>query len=81
MDAYPVLTQGKHTEERGISRPDRADPGPDYPFEQVVKIHVETASEVCSPICTLTKASEAEVKRFWLERYGYRSAREVGRRS
>ena len=27
---------------------------------------------------TLTQTSEAEVKRFWLERYGYRSAREAG---
>jgi len=27
---------------------------------------------------TLTQASEAEVNRFWLERYGYRSAREAG---
>ena len=35
--------------------------GPDYPFEQVVKIRVETASEVCSPVYTLTQASEAEV--------------------
>jgi len=52
--------------------------GPDYPFEQVVKIRVETASEVCSPVYTLTQASEAEVKRFWLEGYGYRSAREAG---
>lgn len=52
--------------------------GPDYPFEQVVKISVETASEVFSPVYTLTQASAAEVKRFWLERYGYRSAREVG---
>ena len=41
-------------------------------------IRVETASEVFSPVYTLTQASEAEVKRFWLERYGYRSAREVG---
>jgi uncharacterized protein len=49
--------------------------GPDYPFEQVVKIHVETAAEVFSPVYTLTRASEAEVKQFWLERYGYRSAR------
>ena len=47
--------------------------GPDYPFEQVVKIRVETAAEVFSNVYTLS--SEAEVKRFWLERYGYRSAR------
>jgi hypothetical protein len=50
----------------------------DYPFEQVVKIRVETASEVFSPVYTMTRNSEAEVKRFWLERYGYRSAREAG---
>jgi predicted pyridoxine 5'-phosphate oxidase superfamily flavin-nucleotide-binding protein len=49
--------------------------GPHYPFEQVVKIHVETAAEVFSPVYTLTRTSEAEVKQFWLERYGYRSAR------
>jgi hypothetical protein len=49
--------------------------GPDYPFEQVVKIHVETAAEVFSPVYTLTRTSEADVKQFWLERYGYRSAR------
>ena len=49
--------------------------GPDYPFEQVVKIGVETAAEVFSPVYTLTRSSEAEVRRFWLERYGYRSAR------
>ena len=55
--------------------------GPDYPFEQVVKIRVETASEVFSPVYSLTRTSEAEVKRFWLERYGYRSAREAGGRS
>src|SRR5690242_2716392 len=52
--------------------------GPDYPFEQVVKIRVETASAGFSPVYTLTQASEAEVKQFWLERYGYRSAREAG---
>jgi len=52
--------------------------GPDYPFEQVVKIRVETASEVFSPVYTLTRSSEADVKQFWLERYGYRSAREAG---
>ena len=45
--------------------------GPDYPF----KIRVETAAEVFSPVYTLTRSSKAEVKRFWLERYGYRSAR------
>ena len=48
--------------------------GPDYPFEQVVKIRVETAAEVFSPVYTRTRSSEAEVKRFWRERYGYRSA-------
>jgi hypothetical protein len=47
--------------------------GPDYPFEQVVKIRVDLASEVFSPVYTLTQASENEVKRFRLERYGYRS--------
>jgi predicted pyridoxine 5'-phosphate oxidase superfamily flavin-nucleotide-binding protein len=53
--------------------------GPDYPFEQVVKIHIETGSEVFSPVYTLTQTtSEAEVKRFWLEGYGYRSTREAG---
>jgi hypothetical protein len=52
--------------------------GPDYPFEQVVKIRVETASEVFSPVYTLPRSSEADVKRFWLERYGYRSIREAG---
>ena len=52
--------------------------GPDYPFEQVVKIRVQTASEVFSPVYTMTRNSEAEVKRFWLERYGYRSARKAG---
>ena len=52
--------------------------GPDYQFEQVVKIRVETASEVFSPVYTLTRSSEAEVKRFWLERCGYRNAREAG---
>jgi uncharacterized protein len=49
--------------------------GRDYPFEQVVKIRVETASEVSSPVYTRTPSSEAEVKQLWLERYGYRSAR------
>jgi predicted pyridoxine 5'-phosphate oxidase superfamily flavin-nucleotide-binding protein len=49
--------------------------GPEYPFEQVVKIRVETAAEVFSPVYTVTPSSEAEVKRFWLQRYGYRSAR------
>jgi len=49
--------------------------GPDYPFERVVKIHVETAAEMFSPVYTLTSKSEAEVKRVWLERYGYRSVR------
>ena len=49
--------------------------GPDYPFEQVLKIRVETAAEVFPPIYTLIPSLEAEVKRFWLERYGYRSAR------
>jgi len=39
---------------------------------------IETASEVFSPVYTLTQASAAEVKRFWIERYGYRSAREMG---
>ena len=48
--------------------------GPDYPFEQVVKIHVEMATEVFSPVYTLTRTSVAQVKQFWLERYGYRSA-------
>ena len=48
------------------------------PFEQVVEIRVETASEVFSPVYTMTRNSEAEVKRFWLERHGYRSAREAG---
>jgi len=52
--------------------------GPDDPCEQVVKIRVETASEVYSPVDTLTQTSEAEVQRFWLERYGYRSTREAG---
>lgn len=49
--------------------------GPDYPFEQVLKIRVETAAEVFPPIYTLIPSLEADVKRFWLERYGYRSAR------
>jgi predicted pyridoxine 5'-phosphate oxidase superfamily flavin-nucleotide-binding protein len=49
--------------------------GPDYSFEQVVKIRVETAAEVFSPVYTLTRTSPAEVKKFWLERYGYRSVR------
>jgi predicted pyridoxine 5'-phosphate oxidase superfamily flavin-nucleotide-binding protein len=49
--------------------------GPDYPFEQVVKIHVQTAAALFSPVYTLTQTSEAQVKQFWLERYGYRSAR------
>jgi hypothetical protein len=49
--------------------------GPDYPFEQVLKIRVETVAEVFPPIYTLIPSLEAEVKRFWLERYGYRSAR------
>jgi hypothetical protein len=49
--------------------------GPDYPFERVVKIQVEAAAEVFSPVYTLTRTTEVEVKRFWLERYGYRSAR------
>jgi hypothetical protein len=34
--------------------------GPDYPFEQVVKIRVDLASEVFSPVYTLTRTSEAE---------------------
>jgi hypothetical protein len=29
--------------------------GPDYPFEQVVKIRVDLASEVVSPVYTLTQ--------------------------
>jgi predicted pyridoxine 5'-phosphate oxidase superfamily flavin-nucleotide-binding protein len=49
--------------------------GPDYPFERVVKVRVETASAVFSSVYTLTKVSESEVKQFWLERYGYRSVR------
>jgi hypothetical protein len=52
--------------------------GPAHAFKQVVKIRVETASEVFSPIYTLTRNSEAEAKPFWLERYGYRSAHEAG---
>jgi predicted pyridoxine 5'-phosphate oxidase superfamily flavin-nucleotide-binding protein len=51
---------------------------PEAHGRQVVKIRVETASEVFSPVYTLTRSSEAEVKRFWLERYGYRNAREAG---
>jgi predicted pyridoxine 5'-phosphate oxidase superfamily flavin-nucleotide-binding protein len=46
--------------------------GPDYPFERVVKIRVEEASLVYSPVYTLTKTSESDVKEFWLKRYGYR---------
>jgi predicted pyridoxine 5'-phosphate oxidase superfamily flavin-nucleotide-binding protein len=49
--------------------------GPDYPFENVVKVRVEAASAVYSPVYTLTQVSESEVKQFWLERYGYRSVR------
>jgi uncharacterized protein len=49
--------------------------GPDYPFQQVVKIHVETAAEVFSPVYTFTRTTQAEVKQFWLKRYGYRSSR------
>src|SRR5262249_10206539 len=39
--------------------------GPDYPLEQVVKIRVETAAEVFSPVHTLTPCSESEVEGFW----------------
>ena len=49
--------------------------GPDYPFERVVKVRVEAAAPVFSPVYTLSQASEVDVKQFWLERYGYRSAR------
>jgi predicted pyridoxine 5'-phosphate oxidase superfamily flavin-nucleotide-binding protein len=49
--------------------------GPDYPFERVVKVRVEMASAVYSPVYTLTQISESEVKQSWLERYGYRSVR------
>ena len=49
--------------------------GPDYPFERVVRVRVETASAVFSPVYSLTKVSESEVKQFWLERYGYHSVR------
>jgi uncharacterized protein len=49
--------------------------GPDYPFERVVKVRVESAAPVFSPVYTLTALSESEVKHFWLERYGYRSVR------
>lgn len=31
-----------------------------------------------SPVYALTLTSKADVKQFWLERYGYRSAREAG---
>lgn len=47
--------------------------GPDYVFTKVVKIRVEQASLVFSPVYSLTKITEAEVKQFWLERYGYRA--------
>jgi predicted pyridoxine 5'-phosphate oxidase superfamily flavin-nucleotide-binding protein len=47
--------------------------GPDYPFEEVVRVRVDWASEAYSPVYTLTKVTEPEVKRFWLDRYGYRS--------
>jgi len=36
--------------------------GPEYPFEQVVKIRVETAAEVFSPVYTLTRSSEASAQ-------------------
>jgi uncharacterized protein len=49
--------------------------GPDYPFERVVKVRVEVASPVFSPVYTLTRMSEADVKQLWLERYGYRSVK------
>src|ERR1700730_9737718 len=49
--------------------------GPAYPFEQLVKIRVEAAAEVLSPVYSVTRTSESEVKHFWLERYGYRSVR------
>jgi predicted pyridoxine 5'-phosphate oxidase superfamily flavin-nucleotide-binding protein len=49
--------------------------GPDYPFEKVVKIRVESAAAVYSPVYTLTQVSESEVKQSWCERYGYRSVR------
>jgi hypothetical protein len=49
--------------------------GPDYPFEKVVKVRVEVASAVFSPVYTLTQLSESEVEQLWLERYGYRSVR------
>ena len=49
--------------------------GPEYPFERIVKIHVEEALVVFSPVYTLTQLSESAVKQFWLEWYGYRSVR------
>jgi predicted pyridoxine 5'-phosphate oxidase superfamily flavin-nucleotide-binding protein len=49
--------------------------GPDYPFERVVRVRVESAAAVYSPVYTLTQVSESEVKQAWCERYGYRSVR------
>lgn len=49
--------------------------GPNYVFTKVVKIHVDEAFLVFSPVYALTKITEAEVKEFWLERYGYRADR------
>ena len=49
--------------------------GPEYPCERVVKIRVEEAWAVVSPVYTLTQLSESDVKQFWLAWYGYRSVR------
>ncbi len=49
--------------------------GPAYPFTQVVKIHVDQALPVASPIYHLSKVTESEIKQVWLETYGYRSVR------
>jgi hypothetical protein len=45
--------------------------GPDYPFEQVVFASRQLRKRFRRSTF-LTRSSEAEVTRFWLERYGYR---------
>jgi uncharacterized protein len=45
--------------------------GAEYPVRQVVKIRVEQASEVKSPVYMFTDSTEEQVRAMWMKIYGF----------
>ena len=48
-----------------------------YPIQNIVKMRVDEALPVCSPVYAYTDLAESQVKEMWLERYGYQPRAEA----